>query len=72
MCNSPEGKTNVLNSGGLIVLLCFLQIRPCMAHTKAEVTACERVQQKSAIALSRLCTEVAVSEKVIELQGMST
>lgn len=70
MSSLPEGRQDVIDSGGLVVLLSFLKVTPSTAGSKAELAACERVQQKSSIALSRLCSDAAVSEQVIALQGV--
>lgn len=63
-------KKPILEPGGVVLLLCFLQVRPCLLHQPAEIAACERVQQKAAIALSRLCNDAAVAREVIDLQGI--
>lgn len=65
-----ECRTSVLEAGGLVLLLCFLQVRPSLVMRDAEVAACERVQQKSAIALSRLCSDPAVAKQVMSLEGV--
>lgn len=65
----PECRASVLQPGGLVLLLCFLQVRPSLVQRDAEIAACERVQQKSAIALSRLCTDAVVAKQVMDVQG---
>ncbi|CAL4058863.1 unnamed protein product [Meganyctiphanes norvegica] len=59
----------VVEAGGVGCLLGLLQIKPAPTHRMAEVTTVERVQQKSAIALSRLCCEGTVAQKVVQLGG---
>ncbi|XP_076304456.1 uncharacterized protein LOC143222211 isoform X2 [Tachypleus tridentatus] len=70
MAGSSNSREEVVNSGALILLLYFLQARSSKFHSQAEIAACERVQQKSAIALSRLCTDIETSAKVIQMQGV--
>uniref|UniRef100_T1J5H0 Protein inscuteable homologue C-terminal domain-containing protein n=1 Tax=Strigamia maritima TaxID=126957 RepID=T1J5H0_STRMM len=64
-------RNSVTDCEGVVLLLCFLQVRPNMVQTQAETDACERVQQKSAIALSRLCTDEKIAKDVIRLQGVN-
>lgn len=61
---------DVVECGGLTVLLSLLQLRPNMLQKQVEVDICERIQQKSAIALARLCTSAMVAERVIQMQGV--
>lgn len=49
----------------------FLHERPVSRAGKAELAACERVQQKAAIALSRLCQSGASTQHVIHTKGSS-
>ncbi|XP_013771875.1 uncharacterized protein LOC106457037 isoform X2 [Limulus polyphemus] len=70
MAASSNSREEVVNSGAVVLLLCFLQARSSKFHSQAEIAACERVQQKSAIALSRLCTDNETSAKVIQMQGV--
>lgn len=54
MAAVPEARTELAESGNAVVaLLCFLQIRSSPLQRAPEISAAERVQQKSAIALSR-------------------
>ncbi|KAH7940100.1 hypothetical protein HPB52_021849 [Rhipicephalus sanguineus] len=48
---------DIIESGALTQLVCYLQLRPSSLHSSGEVDACERVLQKSAIALARLCVQ---------------
>ncbi|CAM1294969.1 INSC (predicted) [Pycnogonum litorale] len=66
----PEYRADVINNGGIVLLLCYLQERPTVVYNKAELAACERVQQKSAIAIARLTSEPDAAENVAKLQGI--
>ncbi|XP_064489656.1 protein inscuteable homolog isoform X2 [Ornithodoros turicata] len=61
---------DIVDAGSLIQLICFLQVRPSALQSNAETEACERVQQKSAIALARLCSDRSTAERVLQLQGV--
>ncbi|XP_067139380.1 protein inscuteable homolog [Centruroides vittatus] len=61
---------HVSDTGGVVLLLCFLQLRPSLMHSKAEKSACERILQKSAIAISRLSSYKDISSIIIEMQGI--
>ena len=54
---------------GISLLVHFLHERPPDAATEAELTACEHVQQKAAIALSRLCREPSNAKLVVSYKG---
>lgn len=63
-------KAAVVEAGALVLLMSFLQVRPAKSMNQAELSACERVQQKSAIALSRLCGDVKTATTVTQMQGV--
>ncbi|CAG0924116.1 unnamed protein product [Notodromas monacha] len=67
MAASPICRTTVASDDGLRVLHDFLLSSPRPDQRPAEISACERVQQKSAIALSRLCSETDVAKKVVHM-----
>ncbi|XP_049766335.1 protein inscuteable homolog [Schistocerca cancellata] len=67
----PETRHSLASQGATLALVCFLQVRSCPLQTGAEITAAERLQQKSAIALSRLCTDKAVAQEIVDLQGVT-
>jgi len=47
-------RPEIVHANGIVVLLKFLQKRPSLhIDSTAEISACERLQQKSTIALSR-------------------
>ena len=54
---------------GLELLVAFLHVRPPDVATDAELTACEHVQQKAAIALTRMCREASNAKMVANLNG---
>ncbi|GFN84627.1 inscuteable-like protein [Plakobranchus ocellatus] len=56
--------------GGLDLLVSFLYQKPCLMSSAAERSACERVQQKAAIALMRLCQDTRLTYKVIRQKGI--
>lgn len=60
----------IINSGGLDLCLQLLQERPLTYKSSSEVAACERVQQKSAIALTRLCREEEIAQIIVEMEGI--
>ncbi|XP_033739941.1 protein inscuteable homolog [Pecten maximus] len=60
----------IINSGGLDLCLQLLQERPLAYKSPSEIAACERVQQKSAIALARLCREEEIAQIIVEMEGI--
>ncbi|BFZ10153.1 hypothetical protein BsWGS_13192 [Bradybaena similaris] len=56
--------------GGLDLLVSFLHQKPCLLSSTAERSACERVQQKAAIALMRLCQDTRLTYSVIRQKGI--
>ena len=55
---------------GVELLVELLHEKPPDAATDAELTACEHVQQKAAIALSRLCRDVSSAALVVSVGGV--
>ncbi|XP_041352580.1 protein inscuteable homolog [Gigantopelta aegis] len=55
---------------GIELLVSFLKESPSLCASEAEMAACERVQQKSAIALTRLCREESYAQRIIDLEGI--
>ena len=71
MASITECHDEVLRSGGLSALLSFLEERPAGGDpAEPAVQAAERVQQKAAIALSRLCVRRSVALEVVEGGGL--
>ncbi|KAJ9578976.1 hypothetical protein L9F63_024915, partial [Diploptera punctata] len=71
MAAVPESRPHLADQRAVVALLCFLQIRHSPLQRAPEIAAAERVQQKSAIALSRLCSDPVVAAQVVELQGVN-
>ncbi|XP_063592257.1 protein inscuteable homolog [Penaeus indicus] len=69
LAGSRGAAEEVVAAGGVSVLLALLNTRPAPSHRLPEVATAERVQQKSAIALSRLCARAAVAREVVERGG---
>ncbi|XP_068240738.1 protein inscuteable homolog isoform X2 [Palaemon carinicauda] len=69
LCGSRETAEDVVGHGGVAVLLNLLNTRPPPSHRLPEVTTAERVQQKAAIALSRLCVSRTVARCVVANGG---
>ncbi|PVD28750.1 hypothetical protein C0Q70_11345 [Pomacea canaliculata] len=55
---------------GVHLLVSFLYERPLTSYGPAETAACSHVQQKAAIALSRLCCDGTLANKVIITRGI--
>ncbi|GIX78700.1 protein inscuteable homolog [Caerostris extrusa] len=70
MAAKEEYRDDLSSGGSLVLLLCFLQLRPSSVHGTPQLAACERIQQKAAIALARLCTNPDTSNTVAEMQGI--
>ncbi|GFY60442.1 protein inscuteable homolog [Trichonephila inaurata madagascariensis] len=70
MAAKEEYRDGLSSGGSLVLLLCFLQLRPSSVHGTPQLAACERIQQKAAIALARLCTKPETSNIVAEMQGI--
>ncbi|XP_043198282.1 protein inscuteable homolog [Amphibalanus amphitrite] len=71
MASVTECHEEVLRSGGLSALLSFLEERPAGGQrAEPAVQAAERVQQKAAIALSRLSVRRSVALEVAESGGL--
>ncbi|KAK6626100.1 hypothetical protein RUM43_006404 [Polyplax serrata] len=71
MSSVPECRKHLAEQRAVVALLCFLEIHQSPLQNAPEVAAAERVLQKSAIALSRLCSDTVVAKQVVELQGVN-
>ncbi|XP_064628598.1 protein inscuteable homolog isoform X2 [Lineus longissimus] len=60
----------LMESNGFELLLQFLQESPLNYKTNSEISACERVQQKSAIALTRLSRDPDHAWIIVKCQGL--
>ncbi|XP_067000307.2 protein inscuteable homolog [Anabrus simplex] len=67
----PESRRPLADQRAVVALLCFLQIRHSPLQRAPEIAAAERLQHKSAIALSRLCSDTEVARQVVDLQGVT-
>ncbi|CAL1262284.1 unnamed protein product, partial [Larinioides sclopetarius] len=70
MAAKDDYRESLSSGGSLVLLLCFLQLRPSSAHGPPQLEACERIQQKAAIALARLCCNQETCNVVAEMQGI--
>ena len=59
----------IVDSGGLELMLDFLTEQPSCFANEAEVAACERVQQKAGIALARLSRDPENAQIIVALKG---
>ncbi|XP_066265128.1 protein inscuteable homolog [Branchiostoma lanceolatum] len=62
-------REDIIKCNGLTVLVGFLHEKPPY-NKQTERVACERVQQKAAIALARLCKDVNTAGVVKQLRGL--
>lgn len=61
----------VVGSGGLVFLLCSLQVRPAVSLQRHhELLAIERIQQKVSVALARLGSHKSVAKLIFKLNGV--
>ncbi|CAL8105012.1 unnamed protein product [Orchesella dallaii] len=71
MAGVESCRQDIIQCGGMEALLHFLQQRPSgKAESVSAITACERLQQKSTIAISRLCNENGVARYVYDMGGV--
>ncbi|XP_067947908.1 protein inscuteable homolog isoform X2 [Watersipora subatra] len=68
MAQSTSCFDEIVSNDCLSLLLTFLNIRPTPKLTEAELAACERVHQKSAIALTRLAKDPN-NARIVVAQG---
>ena len=69
MAAVESSRNDIIMYNGIPLLIGYLQQRPISCKQEAEVAACERVQQKAAIALTRLCKDVETAQTIVDLQG---
>jgi hypothetical protein len=61
----------IVSSGGLVFLLCSLQLRPSVSLQKQhELLAIERIQQKVSVALARLGSHKSAAKLIYKLNGV--
>ena len=63
--------SEIVENHGIEALIQFLYEREPQYGSEAEMAACERLHQKSAIALTRLCKDQDTCQAVLDLQGDS-
>ncbi|GAB6019450.1 hypothetical protein CHUAL_001029 [Chamberlinius hualienensis] len=70
MAGTSEGRSEIILNGGVDVLIRFLHLVSSSSYSRTDISALERVHQKSAISLSRLCSKQSVAERVVALGGV--
>ncbi|XP_076329183.1 protein inscuteable homolog isoform X2 [Tachypleus tridentatus] len=70
MAVSCDCQQEIITSGGIELLMNFLEMQPSKFHSEAELVACERVKQKADIALSQLCMDLKTTAKTAQIQGV--
>eukprot|EP00096_Caligus_rogercresseyi_P012605 TRINITY_DN5333_c0_g1_i2.p1 TRINITY_DN5333_c0_g1~~TRINITY_DN5333_c0_g1_i2.p1 ORF type:complete len:347 (-),score=102.58 TRINITY_DN5333_c0_g1_i2:109-1149(-) len=74
MANSEPCRTELSQQGAIPILLEFLGAsppeEPLSSEDYAQMAATQRVQQKSAIAISRMCSHPGSVEEVLRLNGL--
>lgn len=63
-------RQDIISSGGIDVCLELLNESPRDYKMPAETAACERVQQKAAIALTRMCREESNAVTIVKREGV--
>lgn len=71
MATTELSRLDIVTYSGIPLLITYLQQRPGDCKQEAEVAACERLQQKAAIALTRLCKDSTTAQIIVDLQGIS-
>lgn len=69
MATTELSRHDIIACSGIPLLIDYLQQRPSECKQEAEVAACERLQQKAAIALTRLCKDNMTAQIIVDLQG---
>ena len=69
MAALPACQVDIRSHGGVELLVRFLHERPSPGVGRVELAACERVQQKAAIALSRVCHGDSGTDKLMHAKG---
>lgn len=70
VANISSCKQTLLSCGSLEVLLGFLRTQPSAARNQHQLTACEQIQQKAAIALARLCSDKVIVNAIADMNGV--
>ena len=61
--------SEITDNHGIELLVQFLHETPLEGARKCELATAERVQQKAAIALTRLCRDTEVAQSVVDVNG---
>ena len=61
--------SEITDNHGIELLVQFLHESPLEGARKCELATVERVQQKAAIALTRLCRDTEVAQSVVDVNG---
>lgn len=69
MAQSSSCFDEIVEHDGLKLLLSFLNLTPNAKLSEAELAACERVHQKSAIALTRLAKDPKYAQTIVSSGG---
>jgi len=70
MATAELSRNDIVASSGIPLLITYLQQRSSECKQEAEVAACERLQQKAAIALTRLCKDSTTAQIIVDQQGI--
>ncbi|XP_076348836.1 uncharacterized protein LOC143246267 [Tachypleus tridentatus] len=70
MAASQDCGKEVIDSGAVELLIHFLQAQPPKSQSQAELAACERMQEKSAIVLAHLYTNKDTTAKIVQIKGV--
>ena len=69
MATLESSRQDIIQFNGIALLIDHLQQRPSQFKFEAEVSACERVQQKAAIALTRICKDKSTAQAITDQGG---
>ncbi|KAL4233063.1 hypothetical protein ACF0H5_007749 [Mactra antiquata] len=70
MATTGSSRRDIIIYNGIPLLITYLQQQPSQYKQEAEISACERLQQKAAIALTRLCKDENTAQVIVDLQGV--
>lgn len=69
MVAADSCRVGVIENNGIEACLGLLEEHPANYKKPTELAACERIQQKAAIALTRICRDVETAQTITEFQG---
>lgn len=70
MVAADSCRHDVVDCGGIDICLELLNESPLDYKTPSEIAACERVQQKAAIALTRMCRDESNAATIVKSEGI--